>query len=95
MVGSKSLMVALISGGIAAGTLQVVHAAGSNAATAGPTVQKLDDDQYPHMRKALEDLKHARESLENAEPRFKGHREKAIEHVDKAIEQCQIALKEG
>jgi len=94
-MGSKSLLVALICGGIAAGTLQVVHAAGSNAATAGPSVQKLDDDQYPHMRRALSDLRHARESLLAAEPHFKGHRDKAIEHVDKAIEQCEMALKEG
>ena len=59
------------------------------AAAAVPAVQKLDDDQYPHMHKALEDLRAARHSLENAEPRFKGHRDKAIEHVDKAIKECR------
>jgi ribosome recycling factor len=84
--------VALISAGLGAATLQVVHAATSPAY---PSVRQLDDDQYPHMRRALHDLHAARDSLQEAEPRFKGHRDKAIEHVDQAIQQCETALSEG
>jgi ABC-type sugar transport system substrate-binding protein len=92
MIGSRSLLVALISAGFGAAALQVVHAA---TPAAHPSVQKLDDDQYPHMRRALHDLRAARDTLQEAEPRFKGHRDKAIEHVDQAIQQCVDALAEG
>jgi hypothetical protein len=91
MIRSKSLLIALVSAGLGAGTLQVVHASGSGT----PSVQKLDDDNYPHMRKALHDLHQARESLNDAEPIFKGHRDKAIDHVDQAIHQCEDALNGG
>jgi hypothetical protein len=74
--------------------LQIVHAANSAGPAGAPSVQKLDEN-YPNMRKALHDLHAARDSLENAEPRFKGHRDKAIDHVDQAIKQCEDALAEG
>ncbi len=90
---SRSLLVALISGGLGAASLQIVHAA-SPARPAGVTsVRQLDD--YPNMRRALHDLRAARESLDNAEPHFKGHRDKAIGHVDQAIQECVDALAEG
>jgi hypothetical protein len=89
------MLVALISGGLGAGALQVVHAAAAVPPVGGRSMQKLDDDSYPHMRQALRDLRTARDSLENAEPRFHGHRDKAIEHVDAAIQQCEDALSEG
>jgi hypothetical protein len=92
MIGSKSLLVALISCGLGAGTMQIVHAA-SLART--PAAQKLDDDKYPHMRQALHDLKVAKESLRTAEEIFHGHREKAMVHVDQAIQECEDALAEG
>jgi ABC-type sugar transport system substrate-binding protein len=95
MIRSRSLLVALIAGGLGAATLQAVHAANPSQPAGLPSVQKLDDDQYPHMRRALHDLRAARESLDAAEPRFKGHRDKAIEHVDQAIQQCVDALAEG
>jgi hypothetical protein len=100
MIWSKSVLIALVAGGIGVGGLQVVHAANQvkPAAVAGdqrPGVQKLDDDQYPHMHKALEDLRAAKHSLENAEPHFKGHRDKAIERVDQAIKECEDAIAEG
>ena len=92
MIRSKSLLVALISAGIGAGTIQIVQ----TAAQAGtPSVRRMDDDNYPHMRKALHDLRAARDSLSDAEPIFKGHRDKAIDHVDQAIQQCQDALNGG
>jgi hypothetical protein len=91
MIGSRSLLVALISAGFGAAALQVVRAA---TPAAHPSVQQLDE-RYPHMRQALHDLHIARDTLEDAEPRFKGHRDKAIEHVDQAIQQCEDALAEG
>jgi|HubBroStandDraft_6_1064221.scaffolds.fasta_scaffold2193966_1 hypothetical protein len=91
MIGSKTLLTALISCGLGAGTLQIVHA----ATAAAPSVQKLDDDSYPHMRQALHDLHVAKDSLQDAEPRFHGHRDKAIDHVNQAIQQCEDALAEG
>ncbi len=94
MIGAKSLVVAFISGGLSVGALQAIHTATVARAAAVPSVQKLDED-YPHMRHALHDLHTARKSLEDAEPRFKGHRDKAIEHVDAAIQQCEDALAEG
>jgi len=94
MISTKSLLIALVSGGIGVAGLQVVHAANPAQAGVTPAVQKMDD-QYPHMHKALEDLRAARHSLEDAEPHFQGHRDKAIEHVDQAIKQCQDALNEG
>jgi hypothetical protein len=92
MIRSKTLWVVLISGGLGAGALQAVRAA--NAPLAKESAQRLDED-FPHMRAALHDLRAARESLTHAEPRFKGHRDKAIEHVDAAIHECEDALKEG
>ena len=91
MIRSKSLLVALVSAGLGAATLQIVHAA--EAPT--PSAQHLDDDRYPHMHRALHDLRAARETLQDAEPVFKGHRDKALEHVDQAIQQCIDALNEG
>jgi hypothetical protein len=95
MIWSKSVVIALVAGGIGVGSFQVVRAANQVKPAAVPAVQKLDDDQYPHMHKALEDLRAARHSLDNAEPHFKGHRDKAIEHVDKAIKECEDAISEG
>ncbi|HEX4055036.1 MAG TPA: hypothetical protein VHX86_12290 [Tepidisphaeraceae bacterium] len=95
MIGSKSLIVALVSGGLGAAGLQIVHAANAVRPAGMPSVQKLDDDSYPHMRRALRDLHTAKDSLKDAEPRFKGHRDKAIEHVNEAIQQCEDALAEG
>jgi len=95
MTGSKSLLLALISCGLGAGTLQFVHAASAAAPAGTPAVQKLDDDDYPHMRHALHDLRTAKDSLLNAEPRFHGHRDKAIDHVNQAIQECEDALSEG
>jgi hypothetical protein len=93
MIRSKSLLTLLVAGGIGAGTLQGVHAA-SSLWTGQAGVRQLDEP-YPHMHKALEDLKAARHSLDEAEPRFKGHRDKAIDHVDQAIQECNDALAEG
>jgi hypothetical protein len=94
MIGSKSLLIAVISCGLGAGTLQIVHAATTAATSVKPSVQKLDDD-YPNMRRALRDLHVAKDSLLNAEPRFHGHRDKAIDHVNQAIQECEDALAEG
>jgi hypothetical protein len=90
MIRSKSLLVALVSAGLGAATLQIVHAAEAST----PSAQRLDE-QYPHMHRALHDLRAARETLQDAEPVFKGHRDKALEHVDQAIQQCIDALNEG
>jgi hypothetical protein len=95
MIGSKSLVIALISCGLGAGTLQIVHAASAPAPAGVPAIQKLDDDSYPRMRQALHDLRTAKDSLLNAEPRFHGHRDKAIDHVNQAIQECEDALAEG
>jgi hypothetical protein len=92
MIASRSLVLALISAGFGAAALQVVHAA---TPAPNPSAQKLDEERYPHMRHALRDLHTARDSLKDAEPRFKGHRDKAIEHVDQAIHECEDALAEG
>ena len=95
MVGTKSLVVALISAGLGAATLQMVHAANLSGPAGVSPAQKLDDDNYPHMRKALHDLRAAKESLQDAEPRFHDHRDRAIEHVDQAIKQVEDGLAEG
>ena len=81
MIGSKSLLVAVISGGLGMGTLQMVHAANAGGPSGAPSIQKLDEDTYPHMRRALHDLRAAKESLLNAEPKFHGHRDKAIDRT--------------
>jgi uncharacterized protein (DUF3084 family) len=88
---SKTLLVMLISGGIGAATMQIVHA---SSAPAQPSVRQLDDE-YPHMHKALDDLRRARHSLDDAEAHFKGHRDRAIEHTDAAIKECEDAITEG
>ena len=94
MTGSKSLLVAIISCGLGAGTMSMVHAASPAAPAVAPSVQKLDDD-YPNMRAALHDLRVAKDALLNAEPRFHGHRDRAIDHVNQAIQECEDALSEG
>lgn len=95
MIGSKSLLLALISCGLGAGTLQIVHAASAAAPAGVPAIQKLDNDEYPHMQQALHDLRVAKDSLLNAEPKFHGHREKAIDLVNQAIQECETGLAEG
>lgn len=94
MIGTKNLLVAFICAGLGAGAMTMVKAANSTV-SAGVSSQKMDDDNYPHMRKALHDLRTARESLQDAEPKFHDHRDKAIDHVDQAIKQCEDALAEG
>jgi len=91
MIGTKSLVVALISSGLTAGAMQMVHA---STAAAAPTVQRMDDD-YPNIRAGLHHLREAKDSLLNAEPKFKGHRDKALGDVDDAIHECETALAEG
>jgi uncharacterized protein (DUF3084 family) len=91
MSRSKTMLVMLVSGGLGAATLQIVHAASTPAQ---PSVRQLDD-QWPHMHHALDDLRHARHSLEDAEDHFKGHRQKALDHVDAAIKECEDAISEG
>jgi hypothetical protein len=90
MIRSKTLLTALLSCGLGAGTMQLFHA---TTAAGAPAVQKMDD--YPLMRQALHDLHTAKDSLRDAEPRFHGHRDKAINFVDQAIQECETALAEG
>jgi hypothetical protein len=94
MTRSKYVLVAAIAAAIGTGTLQIVRAASDRSINPN-SVRNLDDDKYPHMRKALHDLRAAKDSLLDAEPRFKGHRDKAIEQVNTAIKQCEDALAEG
>jgi hypothetical protein len=93
MIGSKTLLVALLSAGVGAATLQAVHAASPIAPIGVSPAQNMDD--YPHMQRALDDLHQAKKSLLEAEPKFKGHRDRAIDHVDAAIKECEDALAEG
>jgi hypothetical protein len=92
MIRANSLFVAIISAGLAAGTMQMVHAASSPAT---PAAQKMDDDHYPHMHEALRDLRAAKDALKDADPRFRGHRDKAMDATDSAIHECEQALAEG
>jgi hypothetical protein len=94
MIQAKSVLTIVLSGLMGAATVPMIEAT-TSPASAAPTMRNLDDDQYPHMAKALHDLQKARDSLMDAEPRFKGHRDRAIEHVDQAIQQCKDALAEG
>lgn len=61
----------------------------------GPNPQVLKgkgEEQHPHIRAALRELREARRELETAAHDFGGHRKEAIEAVDNAIKQLQEAL---
>jgi hypothetical protein len=65
------------------------------AAPAPPPPQVLKgsrNEQHPHIRAALKELRDARHELETAAHDFGGHRKEAIEAVDHAIKQLQQAL---
>ena len=48
------------------------------------------EERHPRLRKAIDDLKDAKEYLEKADHDFEGHRKKAIEAIDVAIEQLRL-----
>ena len=57
-----------------------------------PSASRLDDDRFPHVRRAMERLKDAKRELEAAEPVFGGHRDEAISRVDKALKQLEDGI---
>jgi hypothetical protein len=68
-----------------------------NDEAAVPSLQssaaQLDDDHFPHVRRALEHLKNAKEELGQAEEIFRGHRDEAISHTEKAMHQLEDGLR--
>ena len=58
-----------------------------------PPAGRLDDDRYPHVRRAMERLKDAKRELEAADPVFSGHRDEAIKGIDKALRQLEDGVK--
>jgi hypothetical protein len=89
---NRSLMTALIAGGLCGG--MGLAQAGSVFNATG--VQRLDDEhwKHPHMHHALESLREARKDLDDAEDIFHGHKQDAVDHVDAAIKAAQLGLKE-
>jgi hypothetical protein len=57
-----------------------------------PAKTPLDDERFPHLRRALDRLHDAREQLQAAEDVFKGHRDEALEQTNKAIQQIEEAM---
>jgi hypothetical protein len=57
---------------------------------------KIDEKRfgrYPHMHKALQELRQTRTELKEAAHDYGGHREKALRATDRAIEQIELALR--
>ena len=91
-VSKKSaLVLALVSGLGGATVVGIVRSAG---ATSAAISAQNEDENYPHMRKALHQLHDARDALVSAEDIFKGRREEAIKHTDEAIHEVEEALSE-
>jgi len=74
--------------------LMVTQAVVSAAHPAAPVTQekKERNEQHPHIRAALMELREAKRELQTAAHDFGGHRKEAIEAVDTAINQLQQAL---
>lgn len=87
----SALALALMSGLAGATVMGVVRSAGAVSPAIGA---QNEDENYPHMRKAMHELHEARDSLVAAEDIFKGRREEAIKHTDEAIHECEQALAE-
>lgn len=72
--------------------LMVTQAVVSAAHPAAPVTQEKKNEQHPHIRAALMELREAKRELQTAAHDFGGHRKEAIEAVDTAINQLQQAL---
>ena len=57
-----------------------------------PSAGRLDDERFPHVRRAMERLKDAKRELEAAEPIFAGHRDEAVRRVYKALKQLEDGI---
>lgn len=88
---SKKLSVGALLFGLLVMTPGVMNA-GTPAKGPAPQVLKGANEQHPHIRAAIRELREARKELETAAHDFGGHRKEAIEAVDNAIKQLQEAL---
>jgi hypothetical protein len=88
---TKSLLALTMVGGMTVGTVGVVRAAypQNNGAAIG-----MAEEDFPNLRHALRDLRTARNTLDDLEPKYRGHRAKAIEHADAAIHEIEACLDE-
>jgi len=57
-----------------------------------PPADKLAEERFPHVHRALARLREARAELDSADKIFAGHREKAIEETDHAIHQLEEGI---
>jgi len=60
-----------------------------------PSARNLDDDHFPHLHRALERLKDAKQELESAEPIFGGHRDEAVSRTERAMKQIEDAIRDA
>jgi hypothetical protein len=88
----KKLSVLTLTAGLLTMSPTLMSAAGAPPAAPNPQVLKGSQEQHPHIRAALRELREARRELETAAHDFGGHRKEAIEAVDNAIKQLQQAL---
>jgi F0F1-type ATP synthase membrane subunit b/b' len=58
-----------------------------------PPAVARPDERHPHIRRALAELREAKQELEKADHDFGGHRAEAVKAVDQAIRQLEKALK--
>jgi uncharacterized protein YukE len=60
---------------------------------AGDNSASRKSEQYPHIHRAVQELKETSTELKNAKQDFGGHRADALRDVNFAIEQLELALK--
>jgi hypothetical protein len=85
MFARASKVVAAVAICLAVGGLAV------NAFTP-PVAASALTEKHPKIRKALDDLRDARDELEKADTDFGGHKKAAIEAVKVAIDQLKICI---
>ena len=92
----KVLAMIIVSGFLVAGLLvtpNVFAQASGQMLGATPTPEVKKGERHPAIRKALKEIRSAKQVLEKASQDFGGHRVAAIQAIDQAIGELEAALK--
>jgi hypothetical protein len=89
-LGCKSIGALILGLSILGGALGLI-----GTSTFGPAEAQARSlkERHPHIRRAISELRSAREELRKADHDFGGHRKEALEAVDVAIRQLGVALR--
>ena len=87
-----TLLLALLTMTCSAVNAAEAPKAAAASAPASQKASKNSEEQHPHIRASVRELREARRELETAAHDFGGHRKEAIEAVDNAIRQLEQAL---